>query len=127
MRGIWWPVKGSSMRPSLIEGDQIFLVPSGGNTKAGEVVVVRHGGGMFVHRVVERSPDGIVTRGDACEQSDTPAPPKAVILKAVRRRRDGTVSPIPALGWRARLRRLRSRLLLAPPPAAPGRLSRERP
>jgi len=130
MRGIWWPVTGTSMRPSLLEGDEVLLVPSGTRIRPGQVVVVRRdGGGLLLHRVVEHGPEGVVTRGDACQRCDAAAQPKAVLLRAVQRRRDGNVSPIPAPGWRATLRRLRSRLLrlLAPPDAAPGRYSRARP
>jgi len=130
MSGVWLPVSGRSMAPSLVEGDEVLLVPAAGCFEIGEVVGVRRGGGgLLLHRVVAHNPEGVVTRGDACQRSDAAAPPRAVLLKAVQRRRAGQVSPIPAPGWRVALRRLRSRLrrLLDLPAAAPGRFSRERP
>ncbi len=117
------------MSPSLLDGDEVLVAPARG-VRAGEVVVVKAGPGCLVlHRVVEVAESGIVTRGDACQGSDPPAPARAVLLKALLRRRQGRVAPIPSPGWRAALRRLRFRLrrLLGRPLAAPGRSWRERP
>lgn len=117
------------MSPSLVDGDEVLLVPVRG-VRAGEVVVVRRAaGGLLLHRVVAVDESGIVTRGDACQRSDPPIPARAVLLRALQRRRSGRVAPIPTPGWGPALRRLRSRLnrLLDHPLVAPGRLSRGRP
>ena len=117
------------MAPSLLDGDEVLVAPARG-LQAGEVVVVKRvAGPLVLHRVVAVAEDAVVTRGDACHRSDPPAPARAILLKALLRRRNGRVAPIPGPGWRAALRRLRSRLhrLLDRPPAVPGRSSRERP
>lgn len=117
------------MAPSLVDGDEVLLVPVP-DVRAGEVVVVRRpAGGLLLHRVVAVDESGIVTRGDACQRSDPPAPARAVLLRALRRRRNGRVAAIPRPGWRAALRRLRSHLnrLLDRLLVAPGRFSRGRP
>lgn len=117
------------MAPSLVDGDEVLLVPAP-RVRAGEVVVARRAaGGLLLHRVVAVDESGIVTRGDACQRSDPRTPARAVLLRALLRRRSGLVAPIPPPGWRALLRRLRFRLnrLLDRPLVAPGRLSRGRP
>lgn len=119
----WYPVRGGSMSPALLEGDEVLLMRMAQPAARGQVVVVRDAEGRFVlHRVVAVRQDEIITRGDACFRPDPAVPTQSILLKAVRRRRAGQESPIPAPGWRP-LRRLRWRLrrflsLLA---RAPGR------
>ncbi len=125
--GRWVPVQGGSMRPALCEGDEVLLERVAQPLARGQVVVVRDARRRFVlHRVIAVRRGQVITRGDACLESDPAVPVQAVLLRAIRRRRSGAESPIPARRWPA-LRRLRWRLtrflsLLA---RAPGRSSKE--
>jgi hypothetical protein len=128
MQGVWCPVASSSMVPSLLAGDEVLLVPALG-VRAGDVVVVRRSaGGLLLHRVVAVTEGGVVTRGDACQRNDPAAPRRAVLMKALHRRRNGLAGPIPRRGWRVALRRWRSSLrrLLDRPLVVLGRSSRAR-
>ncbi|NHN41807.1 signal peptidase I [Halorubellus sp. JP-L1] len=64
-------VETGSMSPTLDAGDGFVAVPQAiaGSVDEGDVVTFRakelHGGGLTTHRVVEETPRGYVTRGDA--------------------------------------------------------------
>jgi signal peptidase len=64
-------VETGSMQPTIDTGDGFVAVPSEltGDPKPGDVVVFEakeiHGGGLTTHRIVEETPRGYVTRGDA--------------------------------------------------------------
>ncbi|WP_255151778.1 signal peptidase I [Halorarius halobius] len=64
-------VTTGSMEPTLHPGDGFVAVPSAvaGPVEEGDVVVFRaetlHGGGLTTHRVVEETPRGYITKGDA--------------------------------------------------------------
>lgn len=118
------------MEPTLTEGDDVLVVTHWGTPNPGDVVVVRGpGGGFVVHRVIAIDGTGILTRGDACLGSDPLVAPRAVLFRAILRRRGKRVEPIPRPGWKAAARRLRFRLTrrLGRLLAAPGRSSKARP
>jgi hypothetical protein len=71
---------GSSMAPALGSETEVKLACGSGGA-VGDVVAVRTGGTVIVHRVVARSATGawIVTRGDARLLPDMPATGDAVI------------------------------------------------
>ncbi|WP_276258737.1 signal peptidase I [Haloglomus litoreum] len=64
-------VTTGSMEPALSPGDGFVAVPSvvAGDPAPGDVVVFRaeevQGGGLTTHRVVDETPEGYVTKGDA--------------------------------------------------------------
>lgn len=65
-------VISGSMEPEISVGSTIFIIPAGRIT-VGDVIVFRPEGlkqEMIVHRVVEISPEGFFTRGDAVPQTD---------------------------------------------------------
>jgi signal peptidase I len=112
MRPVWQKVRGNSMSPTLLEGDDVLFVPVLGQLAIGHVVVSRRpGGGLLIHRVVAMNGDEIVTRGDACPRDDPPVSRRQILLRAALVRRHGNVSPIPPPAPFPGLRRFRSRLV----------------
>src|SRR4051812_6644165 len=66
-------VQGSSMLPTVRPGDEAELrsTPSI-EIKGGDVVAFQQGERLFVHRVIGRDRDGLLTRGDALRHTDAP-------------------------------------------------------
>ena len=66
-------VQGTSMLPALRPGDEIELrsTPSS-NINPGDIVAFRRDERLVVHRVIGRSPDGLLTQGDALRHTDAP-------------------------------------------------------
>jgi hypothetical protein len=125
---LWHRVRGRSMTPALLEGDEVALVLSSEPVTTGDVVVARGArGNLVIHRVVAVASDAIITRGDACAHDDHPVPPSQILLRALAIRRDGRTRPIPPPAP-ALLGALRStaRRFLASLRAVPGRWSRAR-
>lgn len=66
--------KGTSMYPTIREGDIITVSPLGElRPGAYEVVAFRHPGNgkLVVHRIIERSPDSFLAKGDNSEPDGT--------------------------------------------------------
>ena len=60
-------VEGSSMAPTLVDGERVTAVRRWRRVRAGDVVVVRHGSapsGLLVKRCVARDDDMVELRGD---------------------------------------------------------------
>ncbi|WP_226011604.1 signal peptidase I [Halomicrobium salinisoli] len=100
-------VDSGSMAPALSPGDGFLAVPAAvtGPPEVGDVVVYRSEGvdpgGLVVHRVVDRTSEGYVTRGDANPVTDQRAgePPVGrdrVVAHAVAV--DGDVVALPGVG-----------------------------
>ena len=72
---------GRSMEPALASGAEVVLVCGEGGA-VGDVVAVREGAGVLVHRVVAAGADGawLLTRGDARWLPDAPVTGAAVCL-----------------------------------------------
>ena len=110
---------GSSMAPALSSGTEVRLVCGSGGA-VGEVVAVRAGGTVIVHRVVARSATGawILTRGDARLLPDVPAGDQAVVGRISGRRVPGGFEDVPraagSLAQRAALAPLVALLRLSP-------------
>ena len=87
---------GSSMAPAVGSGTEVRLVCGTGGA-VGDVVAVRTGGTVVVHRVVARSATGawIVTRGDARLLPDVPASGEAVVGRVAARRGPGGFEDVP--------------------------------
>ena len=66
-------VQGTSMLPALRPGDEVELrsTPSG-NINPGDIIAFRRNERLFVHRVIGRDPDGLLTQGDALRHADAP-------------------------------------------------------
>jgi len=76
----WVTTASSSMAPLVREGDALRLVPlERGRVGAGDLVAFRQDGVLVVHRVLARTPAGLVTKGDALPDADAPVPWPAVV------------------------------------------------
>ena len=95
------PIEGASMAPLLRSGD-IAVVAHGCRTlRIGDVLAVRTGDRLVVHRMVGRTRDGeLVTAGDNRPCLDDPVPAKAVVGYVTAVRSEGRDFRLG--GWRAR-------------------------
>lgn len=100
-------VETGSMSPTLDPGDGFVAVPQAvaGSVEEGDVVTFRakelHDGGLTTHRVVEDTPRGYVTRGDAnpfTDQDGAEPPVKEPQVVAQALQVNGRVVVIPHLG-----------------------------
>ena len=126
-------VHGESMRPNLLDGDDVVVVPAGAaNIQRGDVVLTPGEFGLRVHRVTLVDADSglVITRGDSGLEND--APSKDVLGKVVAAKRDRKLSVMAGaqarmrhalrallhrlkLSWGRRLKQIRSvSMLLAP-------------
>lgn len=95
-------VESGSMEPALSPGDGYLLVPAG-EVQAGDVVTFRssRSGRYVTHRVVDVTPAGLVTKGDANDVTDQAAGRPHVSRSAVVGEAfavGGSVVRIPGLG-----------------------------
>lgn len=72
---------GTSMRPTLIEGDEIILSREE-DLKVGDVVLFRYVGRHLLHRIVAIDGDRFTMRGDNCETTEE-ALRKDIVAKMV--------------------------------------------
>lgn len=100
-------VETGSMEPTMEAGDGFVAVPAAvaGPVQPGDVVVFEadtlNGGGLTTHRVVDETPHGYVTRGDANPFTDQAGGEPHVTegqVVAVALRVDGEVVTVPHLG-----------------------------
>jgi hypothetical protein len=87
-------VRGGSMRPTLLDGDRVQLVPAGATeVRVGDLIVWQgEDGRPIMHRLVGWWPVGgwrLLTMGDACRRLDPPASPDRVIGRVIERLRGG--------------------------------------
>jgi len=82
------PVTGSSMFPCMQPGDLLEIRRSDCPIQIGDVVVFDRHGRLVVHRVVGRTGDLLITRGDRLRYPDAPVPPAAILgcVTAIERR-----------------------------------------
>ena len=79
-RAVEVPAIGSSMRPLIAPGGLLRIEPArAGDVRVGDVVAVDFGGRLVCHRLVRKSADRIVTRGDDCPADDDALPPDAIV------------------------------------------------
>ncbi len=76
---------GGSMSPFIRDGDTVLIAPVQGSISTGDVVLVKTGEGKaFLHRVVRKTEEGIITRGDSNMEIDGLFPEDRIIGRAVR-------------------------------------------
>ncbi|HXM42933.1 MAG TPA: S24/S26 family peptidase [Bryobacteraceae bacterium] len=82
------PVTGSSMFPCMQPGDLLEIRRPSALIQTGEVVVFDRHSRLVVHRVVGRTGDLLITRGDRLRYPDAPVPAAAVLgcVTAIERR-----------------------------------------
>lgn len=57
-------LRGTSMRPTLDEGDKVTLAPLDGDPSVGDVVLFRYGGRHVLHRIIAIDGDRCTMQGD---------------------------------------------------------------
>ena len=85
-------VAGRSMRPALVEGDELVAVRTAdsGRWRLGDVLVLDlPDAGLVVHRLLWISRATVRTRGDGSGRMDTATPRERVIGRVVEARRNG--------------------------------------
>ena len=79
------PVKGGSMKPFLLPGDQVLLQPvEKGDLQLGLILLAKHEGSLVLHRLVRHNQDGIWLAGDANLAQHEQLNHSDVLAKAVR-------------------------------------------
>jgi putative nucleotidyltransferase-like protein len=82
---LWITLRGGSMAPALRDGDRLLAapLPSGEAPREGAVVIASLPGGLVAHRIVARTREGVVTRGDACRRDDFPVPAGDILAEVI--------------------------------------------
>jgi signal peptidase I len=85
---VWLRVLGTSMAPSILPGDLVFVQRAGlDEISLGEIVLFSRDDRWFAHRVVSRgsAPKSscLITRGDRLGQDDPPVMPSQLIGRVV--------------------------------------------
>jgi hypothetical protein len=91
---VWMPVGGRSMTPTIAAGDSVLLVPAPNRPEPGDIVLNAAGPTPMLHRVTAATEVLVTTRGDACESDDPPAPPAAIVARAIAVRRGSVVAAL---------------------------------
>ena len=94
---------GSSMEPTLRDGDKLTLAPATGPLKVGDVALFRCGGKHLLHRIVAIDRERLVMQGDNCYTSETAKEEDVVgVLCAVER--GGVAVDVASEEWKRRSR-----------------------
>ena len=91
-------ITSGSMWPTLKTGDMVFIqgVRDKDEFAVGDIVVYQNPEGFTIHRVEEKLPDEVITKGDANNTQDTPVKYEDIVGKTVEFR--GKPLRIPWLG-----------------------------
>ena len=79
-------VKGSSMWPTIGSFEEVVVRPLERQPSLGEIVLLRNGSQMVVHRVIGRASGQqgfILTKGDNCRNSDQPVAQSNIVGLAI--------------------------------------------
>lgn len=75
---------GSSMYPTIRDGELITVVPAGpSEVRKGDIVLYRSDHGVIAHRVKGSGPTRFRLRGDAADADDAPVGPQRILGKVV--------------------------------------------
>ena len=69
-RELWLEASGESMYPVLPSGSRVLIVTRRRPARRGDVVLVRRGQRLILHRVRSVDENALVTQGDACPEPD---------------------------------------------------------
>ena len=88
--GAWVRAASSSMSPLIRPGDQLRLgALERGRVRAGTIVAFRRAGALIVHRVLDDTPAGLVTKGDALVDADEPISTRELLARVTAIRSPG--------------------------------------
>ncbi len=59
------PVLGSSMKPTIRDGEYVCLRKLSSSPRVGMIAVIKHDSANVIHRIIKKRGDKIITRGDA--------------------------------------------------------------
>jgi signal peptidase I len=105
------PVRGASMRPTLLDGDRIWLIPATAeDLRLGDIVVWIDQAKPIIHRCVGwwRTREGwrVLTKGDGVRCLDRPVHSECLVGRVVARVHRGAVERMDDTGTRLRGRGL---------------------
>ena len=100
---VWVRGGGWSMHPTIRPRERVLLEPLRRGPKAGDIIAVRVGRSILVHRLI-RQVDGLFyTRGDGSNCTDKPAAATRILAVATAVERNGRIVALcPTLGHGAR-------------------------
>lgn len=84
-----FPLRGTSMRPTLPDGCEVEIVPLPDNVPIGSVVVFAAGDSLIAHRLVRRCGGHWILQGDGRLGPDKPLSPDRLLGLAVTAYRSG--------------------------------------
>jgi hypothetical protein len=90
---------GGSMAPFLRHGDIVTIVP-GPAVRLGDIILTHTTAGLLLHRVVRKSADHIITKGDRLSSLDPPVSNRDILGRAVARDHRGKRSSLMSFGAR---------------------------
>lgn len=83
--GISFQAGGRSMSPFIRDGETVIVEPQTRTLRIGDVILFASTAQkLILHRIVKKTEDGYVTRGDATCHHDGTVPPNAVLGRAVK-------------------------------------------
>jgi hypothetical protein len=99
------PIRGTSMKPSLLHGDRAQIVPtSTKESRIGDIVLRLGDTGPMIHRVVgwwwTRDGWQMLTKGDGARWLDPPLDPDQLVGRVVAQVRNGKVWRLDGIGAR---------------------------
>jgi hypothetical protein len=82
---VWLTLRGSSMAPTLRDGDRLLVASfaAGEAPRKGDVVIAKLTGRLVAHRLVAQTPQGVLTRGDACVRDDPALEQDEILARVV--------------------------------------------
>ena len=98
-------LRGTSMTPTLHEGDKLTLEPLHREPEVGDVVLFRHGGSHLLHRIVAAEGDNLTMQGDNCYSTESAQRADVVARLKNATLKDGTTIDTGSEAWRRRSRR----------------------
>lgn len=88
---VWVKGSGQSMYPTIRNADYVLLSPIRSAVRRGDIVLVPLGPGLMLHRVVDLTGKGVITRGDARTTNDVATSMDRIIARAIAVRRGDRV------------------------------------
>ena len=98
-------LRGTSMQPTLADGDKVTLAPLEADPQVGDVVLFRYGGQHLLHRVIAIDGDNYTMQGDNCFGTESAPRCDLVARLVAAHNRDGRALTVGDPRWERRSRR----------------------